>query len=70
MNHLKWQDTRPTTRFPGYNRNWITTYALAHRYQTAGILMKNLEQVPKGPSSWISWTGWKIQVTFPILPMQ
>jgi uncharacterized protein (DUF1800 family) len=29
---------------PGYNRNWITTYALAHRYQAAGILMKTFEQ--------------------------
>jgi hypothetical protein len=25
-------------QIPGYNRNWITTYALAHRYQAAGIL--------------------------------
>jgi len=31
-------------QIPGYNRNWITTYALAHRYQTAGILMKTLDQ--------------------------
>jgi len=31
-------------QIPGYNRNWITTYALAHRYQSAGILMKKLEQ--------------------------
>jgi len=29
---------------PGFNRNWITTYALAHRYQAAGILMKTVEQ--------------------------
>ena len=28
---------------PGYNRNWITTYALAHRYQAAGILMKTID---------------------------
>ena len=31
-------------QIPGYNRNWITTYALAHRYQSGGILMKVLEQ--------------------------
>ncbi|MEN8230032.1 MAG: DUF1800 family protein [Bacteroidota bacterium] len=31
-------------QIPGYNRNWITTYALAHRYQAAGILMKTFEQ--------------------------
>ena len=31
-------------QIPGYNRNWITTYALAHRYQAGGILMKVLEQ--------------------------
>ena len=30
-------------QIPGYNRNWITTYALAHRYQTGGILMKSLD---------------------------
>jgi len=24
---------------PGFNRNWITTYALAHRYQTGDLLM-------------------------------
>lgn len=30
-------------QIPGYNRNWITTYALAHRYQTGGILMQTLE---------------------------
>jgi uncharacterized protein (DUF1800 family) len=29
---------------PGYNRNWITTYALAHRYQVGDILMKRLEE--------------------------
>ncbi len=29
---------------PGYNRNWITTYALAHRYQTAGVLMKTFDE--------------------------
>lgn len=29
---------------PGFNRNWITTYALAYRYQSAGILMKKTEQ--------------------------
>ncbi len=27
-------------QIPGYNRNWITTYALAHRYQTGDILME------------------------------
>ncbi|HEC43418.1 MAG TPA: DUF1800 family protein [Bacteroides sp.] len=26
-------------QIPGYNRNWITTYALAHRYQTGQVLM-------------------------------
>ena len=26
-------------QIPGYNRNWITTYALAHRYQTGDVLM-------------------------------
>lgn len=31
-------------QIPGFNRNWITTYALAHRYQAGGILMKTLEQ--------------------------
>jgi len=31
-------------QIPGYNRNWITTYALAHRYQSGGILMQTLEQ--------------------------
>jgi uncharacterized protein (DUF1800 family) len=31
-------------QIPGYNRNWITTYALAHRYQIGGILMKTLDQ--------------------------
>ena len=31
-------------QIPGFNRNWITTYALAHRYQSAGILMKRFEQ--------------------------
>jgi uncharacterized protein (DUF1800 family) len=31
-------------QIPGYNRNWITTYALAHRYQVGGILMKTLDQ--------------------------
>jgi len=31
-------------QIPGFNRNWITTYALAHRYQAAGILMKTFEQ--------------------------
>ena len=29
---------------PGYNRNWITTYALAHRYQAGGILMKSIDE--------------------------
>jgi uncharacterized protein (DUF1800 family) len=27
-------------QIPGFGRNWITTYALAHRYQTGDILMK------------------------------
>jgi len=31
-------------QIPGFNRNWITTYALAHRYQAGGILMKTMEQ--------------------------
>jgi len=31
-------------QIPGYNRNWITTYALAHRYQVGGILMKTLDE--------------------------
>ncbi|RLD93909.1 MAG: hypothetical protein DRJ29_07435 [Bacteroidetes bacterium] len=31
-------------QMPGYNRNWITTYALAFRYQMGGILMKTLDQ--------------------------
>jgi hypothetical protein len=34
-------------QIPGYNRNWITTYALAHRYQAGGILMKRVEQEPE-----------------------
>jgi hypothetical protein len=29
---------------PGYNRNWITTYALAHRYRAAGILLKTVDE--------------------------
>ena len=28
---------------PGFNRNWITTYALAHRYQLGGVLMKTFD---------------------------
>lgn len=31
-------------QIPGYNRNWITTYALAHRYQAGEILMKRIEE--------------------------
>ena len=31
-------------QIPGYNRNWITTYALAHRYQAGDMLMKKLEE--------------------------
>jgi len=31
-------------QMPGYNRNWITTYALAYRYQMGGILMKTVDQ--------------------------
>ena len=31
-------------QIPAYNRNWITTYALAHRYQSGGILMGTLEE--------------------------
>jgi uncharacterized protein (DUF1800 family) len=31
-------------QIPGYNRNWITTYALAHRYQAAGILTGKFDQ--------------------------
>lgn len=27
-------------QIPGYNRNWITTYALAHRYQAGDLLME------------------------------
>lgn len=26
-------------QIPGFNRNWITTYALAHRYQTGDLLL-------------------------------
>jgi len=29
---------------PGFNRNWITTYALAHRYQAGAILMKKTDE--------------------------
>lgn len=29
---------------PGYNRNWITTYALAHRYRVGDILMKKVDE--------------------------
>ncbi|MCK4745420.1 MAG: DUF1800 family protein, partial [Bacteroidales bacterium] len=29
---------------PGFNRNWITTYALAHRYQAGEMLMKKIEE--------------------------
>ncbi len=28
---------------PAYNRNWITTYALAHRYQVGGVLMQTVD---------------------------
>ncbi len=31
-------------QMPGFNRNWITTYALAYRYQMGGVLMKTLDQ--------------------------
>ncbi len=31
-------------QMPGFNRNWITTYALAYRYQSGGVLMKTLDQ--------------------------
>ncbi len=31
-------------QMPGYNRNWITTYALAYRYQMGGVLMKTVDQ--------------------------
>ncbi len=27
-------------QIPGYNRNWITTYALAYRYQTGDLLIE------------------------------
>ena len=30
-------------QIPGFNRNWITTYALAHRYQTGDLLMETTE---------------------------
>lgn len=29
---------------PGFNRNWITTYALAHRYRTGAILVKKTDE--------------------------
>lgn len=29
---------------PGFNRNWITTYALAHRYQAGAVLMKKVDE--------------------------
>jgi len=29
---------------PAYNRNWITTYALAHRYQSGGVIMGTLDE--------------------------
>ena len=32
-------------QMPGYNRNLITTYALAYRYQMGGVLMKTLDQL-------------------------
>ncbi len=31
-------------QMPGFNRNWITTYALAYRYQMGGVMMKTLDQ--------------------------
>jgi len=31
-------------QIPGYNRNWITTYALAHRYQAMGILTGRFDE--------------------------
>jgi uncharacterized protein (DUF1800 family) len=31
-------------QMPGFNRNWITTYALAYRYQMGGVLMKTVDQ--------------------------
>ena len=31
-------------QIPAYNRNWITTYALAHRYQSGGVLMGTVDE--------------------------
>ncbi len=44
-------------QIPGYNRNWITTYALAHRYQTAGILMKTFENSTER-GFWLDVVDW------------
>lgn len=44
-------------QIPGYNRNWITTYALAHRYQTGDLLM----EAPGGEnplSIYLDVVGW------------
>jgi len=31
-------------QIPAYNRNWITTYALAHRYQSGAVLMGKVDE--------------------------
>jgi uncharacterized protein (DUF1800 family) len=44
-------------QIPGYNRNWITTYALAHRYQTADLLMME-PGGESGPSPHLDILDW------------
>ncbi len=44
-------------QIPGYNRNWITTYALAHRYRVGGILMKTMDG-ESDRSFWLDIVDW------------
>ncbi len=42
---------------PGYNRNWITSYALAHRYQAGQILMKKMDE-DQGRTFYLDMVDW------------
>ena len=49
-------------QIPGYNRNWITTYALAHRYQAGDLLMEppggeNLLSIYLDVVDWVENSG-------------
>ena len=54
-------------QMPGFNRNWITTYALAYRYQMGGILMKTLDQATERSFSLdiVDWVENKGHITDP-----